>query len=217
VERAAHLEPHASLRAPLQLAAWANGTAGHAMDYDDTQLATDPQSVYGLLTHPTVPALAAALAAAEGTGASGAALLDAYILGVEVECRIADAIDPRHYRDGFHSTATMGVFGAAAAAARLYGCDLDQTQRAFGLAASMSRKGNCYDNAVVESFFSTLKNELVHDRDYHTRDEARTEVFEFIEVFYNRQRLHQTLGYVSPVQFETHHPVPVRPCPRNRG
>ena len=71
-----------------------------------------------------------------------------------------------------------------------------------GLLASMSRKGNCYDNAVVESFFSTLKNELVHERDYHTREEAQAEVFEFIEVFYNRQRLHQTLGYVSPVQFE---------------
>ena len=86
-----------------------------------------------------------------------------------------------------------------------------------GLVASMSRRGNCYDNAVVESFFSTLKNELIHDRDYHTREEARAEVFEFIEVFYNRQRLHQTLGYVSPVQFETHHPVPLRECPRNRG
>jgi len=71
-----------------------------------------------------------------------------------------------------------------------------------GLLASMSRKGNCYDNAVVESFFSTLKNELVHERDYHTREEAQAEVFEFIEVFYNRQRLHQTLGYVSPVRFE---------------
>ncbi len=86
-----------------------------------------------------------------------------------------------------------------------------------GLVASMSRKGNCYDNAVVESFFSTLKNELVHDRDYHTRDEARADVFEFIEVFYNRQRLHQTLGYVSPVQFETHNAVPFLQCPRNRG
>jgi 2-methylcitrate dehydratase PrpD len=126
------------LRAPLRLAAWANGTAGHAMDYDDTQLATDPQSVYGLLTHPTVPVLAGALAAAEDTGASGAALLDAYIIGVEAACRIADAINPRHYRDGFHSTATMGGFGAAAAAARLYGCDLDTTLRAFGLTASMS-------------------------------------------------------------------------------
>ena len=128
----------ASLRAPLRLAAWANGTAGHAMDYDDTQLATDPQSVYGLLTHPTVPVLAGALAVAEATGAGGAAMLDAYIVGVEVACRIADAIDPRHYRDGFHSTATMGGFGAAAAAARLYACDLDTTLRAFGLAASMS-------------------------------------------------------------------------------
>jgi len=86
-----------------------------------------------------------------------------------------------------------------------------------GLVASMSRKGNCYDNAVVESFFSTLKNELVHERDYHTRDDARAEVFEFIEVFYNRQRLHQTLGYVSPVQFETHNPAPLRGCLRNRG
>ena len=86
-----------------------------------------------------------------------------------------------------------------------------------GLVASMSRKGNCYDNAVVESFFSTLKNELVHDRDYHTRDEARADVFEFIEVFYNRQRLHQTLGYVSPVQFETHDAVPLLEGPRNRG
>ncbi|MBI3974779.1 MAG: MmgE/PrpD family protein [Armatimonadetes bacterium] len=127
-----------SLRAPLQSAAWANGTAGHAMDYDDTQLATDPQSVYGLLTHPTVPVLAAALAAAEAQVASGAALLDAYIIGVEVACRTADAIHPRHYGDGFHSTGTLGGFGAAAAVARLSGCDLDQTLRAFGLVASMS-------------------------------------------------------------------------------
>jgi putative transposase len=72
----------------------------------------------------------------------------------------------------------------------------------------MSRKGNCYDNAVAESFFSTLKNELVHERDYHTREDARAEIFDFIEVFYNRQRLHQTLGYVSPDQFETQNPVP---------
>ena len=86
-----------------------------------------------------------------------------------------------------------------------------------GIAASMSRKGNCYDNAVAESFFSTLKNELVHERDYHTREEARAEIFEFIEVFYNRQRLHQTLGYVSPEQFETQNPVPLRGCLRNRG
>ena len=86
-----------------------------------------------------------------------------------------------------------------------------------GIAASMSRKGNCYDNAVAESFFSTLKNDLVYERDYHTREEARAEIFEFIAVFYNRQRLHQTLGYVSPEQFETQNPVPLRGCLRNRG
>jgi putative transposase len=74
--------------------------------------------------------------------------------------------------------------------------------RQIGLVPSMSRKGNCYDNAVVESFFSTLKNELVHEQEFHTREEAQRAVFEFIEVFYNRQRLHQTLGYVTPVQFE---------------
>jgi 2-methylcitrate dehydratase PrpD len=127
-----------SICAPLQQAAWANGVAGHAMDYDDTQLATDPESVYGLLTHPTVPVLAAALAAAEDVDASGDALLDAYIVGVEVECRIADAINPRHYKEGFHSTATMGGLGAAAAVAKLYRVDLDEMLRGLGLAASMS-------------------------------------------------------------------------------
>ncbi len=66
----------------------------------------------------------------------------------------------------------------------------------------MSRKGNCYDNACVESFFSTLKNELVHERRYRTRGEARRDVFEYIETFYNPKRLHQSLGYVSPVEFE---------------
>ena len=71
----------------------------------------------------------------------------------------------------------------------------------------MSRKGHCYDNAVTESFFSTVKNDLVHDRDYHTHEEAWAE----------RQRLHQTLGYVSPEQFETQNPVPLRGCLRNRG
>lgn len=68
---------------------------------------------------------------------------------------------------------------------------------------SMSRKGNCWDNAVAESFFSTLKTERVHHQLYRSRDEARRDIFEYIEVFYNRVRLHSTLGYLSPVQFET--------------
>ena len=68
--------------------------------------------------------------------------------------------------------------------------------------ASMSRKGNCWDNAVAESFFNNLKNELVHDRTFETRDEAKAAIFDYIEVFYNRQRLHQTLGYQTPHAFE---------------
>ena len=73
---------------------------------------------------------------------------------------------------------------------------------ANGLIASMGRKGDCYDNAVSESFFSTLKNELTYGRSYATREEARQAIFEYIEVFYNRQRLHQTLGYQTPVAYE---------------
>ena len=71
-----------------------------------------------------------------------------------------------------------------------------------GIACSMSRKGNCWDNACVESFFGTLKKELVHHRRYATREEAKQEIFEYIEVFYNRQRRHSTLGYRSPAEFE---------------
>jgi len=74
--------------------------------------------------------------------------------------------------------------------------------RTHGLIPSMSRKANCYDNAVAESFFSGLKNELIWHRDFRTRDEARSAIFEWIEVFYNRERLHQTLDYVSPTRFE---------------
>ena len=66
----------------------------------------------------------------------------------------------------------------------------------------MSRKGNCYDNAVVESFFATLKQELVYHQHYQTRKEAKQNIFEYIEVWYNRQRRHSTLGYLSPEQFE---------------
>jgi putative transposase len=67
----------------------------------------------------------------------------------------------------------------------------------------MSGKGNCYDNAVVENFFSSLKNEIVHHQDYHTRDQARTEIFEYIELFYNRRRLHQSLNYQPPINYES--------------
>ncbi len=73
---------------------------------------------------------------------------------------------------------------------------------AHGVTASMSRKGNCWDNACIESFFGTLKRELVYHRHYATRDDATRDIFEYIEVFYNRQRRHSTLGYHSPAEFE---------------
>lgn len=73
---------------------------------------------------------------------------------------------------------------------------------------SMSKKGDCYDNACAESFFSGLKNELIWDRAFRTRSEARSALFEWIEVFYNRERLHETLDYVSPVRYEEQTVVP---------
>jgi putative transposase len=74
-----------------------------------------------------------------------------------------------------------------------------------GIRQSMSRKGNCWDNSVSESFFHTLKTELVHQQTYQTRAEARQAIFEYIEVFYNRERLHSANGYMSPVDYELLH------------
>jgi 2-methylcitrate dehydratase PrpD len=127
-----------TLKLPARFAAFANATAIHADDYDDTQLAIAKDRVYGLLTHPTAPALPPALALGEQGNRSGLDVLTAYQIGVEVETKIAEAINPRHYDHGFHSTATMGTIGAAAAAARLMGLDLEQTRRALGIAASQA-------------------------------------------------------------------------------
>ena len=77
-----------------------------------------------------------------------------------------------------------------------------QVLTTHGITPSMSRKGNCWDNACVESFFGTLKRELIYHRQYRTRAEATQEIFEYMEVFYNRQRRHSTLGYDSPAEFE---------------
>jgi len=80
--------------------------------------------------------------------------------------------------------------------------DYRQALSQAGLIASMSRSGNCYDNAAMESFWSTLKLELVYRQDFQTRAQARTQIFDYIESFYNRQRTHSALGYRSPVDFE---------------
>src|SRR6266446_2913552 len=119
-----------------RFAAFANGLAIHVEDFDDTQLAAGKDRVYGLLTHPTVPVLPAALAFTDTAATSAKDFLVAYHLGVEVECKIAEAISPRHYEDGFHSTGTCGVFGGTTACAKLRAFDESQISRAFGIAAS---------------------------------------------------------------------------------
>ena len=119
-------------------AALLNGASGHAMDFDDTQLSSSPDRLFGLLTHPTIPPLAAALAVGERLAVSGATLLEAFVAGFEVSCKIAEAIEPRHYIGGFHSSGTIGTFGATVAAARLLQLDRAALGHALGIAASMS-------------------------------------------------------------------------------
>jgi 2-methylcitrate dehydratase PrpD len=119
-------------------AALLNGTSGHALDYDDTQLSTSPDRIFGLMTHPTVPPLAAALALGEREHASGTRFLEAFLTGFEVECKIAEAIHPHHYKKGFHSSGTIGTFGAAVASAKLLGLGREATAHALAIAASLA-------------------------------------------------------------------------------
>jgi 2-methylcitrate dehydratase PrpD len=123
-------------RAPAALAALANGAAGHALDYDDTIQFTSDAAVFGVRLHPSVPTLAAALAAAELCGASGRDLLAAFIYGFEVTCRAADACDREQYRRGYHPTGVVGPLGTAVAAGRLLGLDRNGLRRGLGVAAT---------------------------------------------------------------------------------
>jgi len=119
-------------------AALINGVQGHVLDYDDAQLATLPSRPMGQQTHPTTPVLAAALALAESRRATGAALLNSYIVGLEVACRLGDAVDPSHYLDGFHPTGTLGAFGATAACAQLLRLSPLSIRHALGIAGTLA-------------------------------------------------------------------------------
>ncbi|MBT7527459.1 MAG: MmgE/PrpD family protein, partial [Rhodospirillales bacterium] len=126
-------------RAPAPLAARVLATAGHAHDWDDSQVSRDPRHIYGLLTHPTIPPLTASLIMAQRIGnISGRDFLTAFVTGVEVESKISEWLLTDHYRKGFHSSATVGTFGAAAAAAKLLGLKGDQLRHAIGMAASFA-------------------------------------------------------------------------------
>jgi 2-methylcitrate dehydratase PrpD len=125
-------------------AALVNGAAGHALDFDDTHMAMGG--------HPSVPVIPAALALAETMGATGRALLEAIIAGIELECRLGAMIGGEHYAIGFHSTGTIGAFGAAAACARLLQLDEDGWLRAMGLAGTQA--------AGLKSGFGTMAKPL---------------------------------------------------------
>ena len=119
-----------ALRASMEDATLVNGVAAHALDYDDVQAS--------LSGHPSVPVLPPALALAERQRASGAALLTAFVVGVEIESKLGRAVNPAHYEVGWHATSTLGVFGAAAAAGSLLGLNAEAMTRALAIAASMS-------------------------------------------------------------------------------
>jgi 2-methylcitrate dehydratase PrpD len=118
------------LRACVEDAAFANGTASHALDYDDVQAS--------LSGHPSAPILSPTLAVAERERASGADLITAFVVGVEIESKVGRAINPAHYEVGWHATATCGVLGAAAATAKLLRLSTEQTVHAMAIAASMA-------------------------------------------------------------------------------
>jgi 2-methylcitrate dehydratase PrpD len=115
-------------RASAANAALANGAAAHALDYDDM--------CFTSLAHPSAPLVPGAVACAEMARASGAALLDAYVVGFEIQARLGSTMNPRHYERGWHCTSTLGTISAAAAASRLLGLDVRATARALGIAAS---------------------------------------------------------------------------------
>ena len=115
-------------RTSAAAAALANGTAAHALDYDDISFVS--------LAHPSAPLVAAALAAGEMVGASGQAVLDGYVVGFEVEGVLGRALNPAHYQRGWHCTSTLGTVGAAAAVARILGLDVETTLHALAIAAS---------------------------------------------------------------------------------
>jgi 2-methylcitrate dehydratase PrpD len=129
-----------SARLPALAAALMNGAAGHALDYDDVNMA--------MPGHPSVAILPGLLALAEHTGACGRDVLTAFVAGYETACRIGAAMRPGHYDLGFHSTATIGSFGAAAACARLLGLDAEATATALGIAGTQA--------AGLKSQFGTM-------------------------------------------------------------
>ena len=133
-----------STKVPAPMAARVLGTAGHAHDWDDSQVSLDPAHVYGLLTHPTIPPLTSALVMSQKLGGvDGKTFMLAFQTGFEVECKISEWMLPQHYARGMHSSGTVGTFGAYASAAKLLGLKGNELRSGFGIAASFAAGIRC--------------------------------------------------------------------------
>ena len=129
---------------PAPAAARILGAAGHAHDWDDSQVSIDPAHVYGLLTHPTIPPLTSAIVMAQKLRCvDGTTFMLAFLTGFEIECKISEWMLPQHYARGMHSSGTVGTFGAYATAAKLLGLKGEELRSGFGIAASLAAGIRC--------------------------------------------------------------------------
>jgi len=135
-----------------------------------------------------------------------AVVLDLYsraVIGWALEARLTGDLARQALTMAIrHRTPKAGLLHHSDRGSQYAATAYQQLLTTHGMTGSMSRRGNCWDNACVESFFGTLKRELIYHRQYRTREEATQDIFEYIEVFYNRLRRHSTLGYYSPAEFE---------------
>jgi 2-methylcitrate dehydratase PrpD len=199
-----------SERVDILNAAALNALSSNILDFDDTHLRT--------VIHPTVPVAAALLALAERTRVAGADFLHAFILGVEVECRVGNAISPEHFSSGWHITATCGIFGAAAACAKLLGLDAKKTAWALGLAANQASGTTGAHGSMTKSWNmanaarSGLVAALLAEKGFTSTEQAlEAERGGFTRVFAQRRDLDEIvrgLGETWELAQNTYKPYP---------
>src|SRR5215467_12547062 len=164
-------------RLPVVSAALVNGSAGHALDYDDVNMA--------MPGHPSVAILPGLLALAESKRSSGREVLTAFVAGYETACRIGAALQPGHYNLGFHSTGTVGTFGAAAACARLLGLDATATALALGIAGTQAAGLKSQFGTMCKPFHAgkAAQNGLLAARLAGRGYSSRTDIVECVQGF----------------------------------
>ena len=188
-----------SAKVPARAAALANGTISHALDYDDTHFAH--------IGHPSVAILPAALAVGEELGASGAAVLDAFLVGAEASIRIGVVLGRPHYDRGFHQTATAGAFGATIAAARVMGLTRDQTRqalslvatRASGLKSQFGSMGKPYNAGIAAS--NGVEAAMLARRGFVSADDGVGGAQGFVDAHVDRAFEEAAWSHPPPQQF----------------